>query len=370
MNRDLTPHQIVAELDATQTTEILDQMNAEATSLRFDLWRLDAEARGAISLDGPEAGSPDQSPDRAQERAQERALHVAAQQRLFAARLGAHFAQMDALGREIDRQRADIEASISQAAAADKRLSSLDQEREMIAQLVERGAAARQRLFEFERSLAEAEGDRGEYRNRIVAAEAQIARAQAEIRQLEQSRLVEIGESRDRARRALESLESRLRAAGDVRERHRLRAPQDGVVVDIRTQTLGAVLAPGAPLMDIVPMNDRLIAEIRLPPEAIDTVHVGRSAEVKLTAYRRSDAPVVEGEVTYVSADLLADPRDGGMFYIARVSLDEADLASYRNVAVSAGMPVEVAINTGARRAADYFLEPLLRNFDRAFREE
>jgi len=357
--------QIVAELDATQTTEILDQMNAEATSLRFDLWRLDAEARGAISLDGadaPETESPD--------RAQERALHVAAQQRLFAARLGAHFAQIDALGREIDRQRADIEASGSQAAAADKRLSSLDQEREMIAQLVERGAAARQRLFEFERSLAEAEGDRGEYRNRIVAAEAQIARAQAEIRQLEQGRLVEIGENRDRARRTLASLESRLRAAGDVRERHRLRAPQDGVVVDIRTQTLGAVLAPGAPLMDIVPMNDRLIAEIRLPPEAIDTVHVGRSAEVKLTAYRRSDAPVVEGEVTYVSADLLADPRDGGMFYIARVSLDEADLASYRNVAVSAGMPVEVAINTGARRAADYFLEPLLRNFDRAFREE
>ena len=357
--------QIVAELDATQATEILDQMNAEATSLRFDLWRLDAEARGAISLDGADAPEA-----RWRDRSQERALHVAAQQRLFAARLGAHFAQIDALGREIDRQRADIEASGSQAAAADKRLSSLDQEREMIAQLVERGAAARQRLFEFERSLAEAEGDRGEYRNRIVAAEAQIARAQAEIRQLEQGRLVEIGENRDRARRTLASLESRLRAAGDVRERHRLRAPQDGVVVDIRTQTLGAVLAPGAPLMDIVPMNDRLIAEIRLPPEAIDTVHVGRSAEVKLTAYRRSDAPVVEGEVTYVSADLLADPRDGGMFYIARVSLDEADLASYRNVAVSAGMPVEVAINTGARRAADYFLEPLLRNFDRAFREE
>ncbi len=353
--------QIVAEMDATQTAEILDQMGAEATSLRFDLWRLGAEARGAISLeaaDAPRIATRDQ------------ALHVAAQQRLFAARLGAHAARLEALRREIDRQRADIEASRSQAAAAERRLSSLEQEREMIAKLVERGAAARQRLFEFERALAEAEGDRGEYRNRIVGAEAQIARAEAEIRQLEQGRLVEIGESRDKARRALEALESRLRAAGDVRERHRLRAPQEGVVVDIRTMTPGAVLAPGAQLMDIVPMNDRLVAEIRLPPEAIDTVHVGREAEIKLIAYRRSDAPVVDGEVTYVSADLLTDPRDGDMYFIARVSLEEAGLASYRNVAISAGMPVEVAVNTGARRAADYFLEPLLRNFDRAFREE
>lgn len=353
--------QIVAEMDATQTTEILGQIDAEVTSLRFDLWRLAAEERGAISLDGADA------PETA---TQDRPFHITEQQRLFAARLGAHTAQIDALTREIDRQRAEIESSKSQASAADRRITLLDQERKMFAQLVERGAAPRQRLFEFERSLAAAEGDRGEYRNQIVAAEAQMARAKAEIRQFEQKRLVEIGESRDKARRALDSLDSRRRAAGDVLERHRLRAPQEGVVVNIRTLTPGAVIAPGAPLMDIVPMNDRLIVEIRLPPEAIDTVHAGRKAEVTLIAYRRRYAPVVDGEVIYVSADLLTDPRDGSAFYSARVSLDEAGLASYPNVALGAGMPVEVAINTGARRAADYFLEPLLRNFHRAFREE
>ena len=66
---------------------------------------------------------------------------------------------------------------------------------------------------------------------------------------------------------------------------------------------------------------------------------------------------MVDGEVIYVSADLIEDERD-------------ARLANYPAVALTAGMPVEVAIQTRERRAGDYFLEPLTRSFNRALREE
>ncbi len=153
-------------------------------------------------------------------------------------------------------------------------------------------------------------------------------------------------------------------------ERSNLRAPQGGLVVHIYTVTPGAVIRSGAPVMDIVPDQDRLIAEVRLPPEAIDTVHVGRTARVKLTAYRRAKAPVVDGEVIFVSADLREDERDGSFYFDARVSLDPAGVRALPEVSLTAGMPVEVAIQTGERRAGDYFLEPLLRHFGRALREE
>jgi len=130
------------------------------------------------------------------------------------------------------------------------------------------------------------------------------------------------------------------------------------------------VVPTGAPLMDIVPDADRLIASIRIPLDAIDTVHVGRKARVKLTAYHRAKGPVVEGEVIYVSADLIEDERDGSAFFEARVALDPATLARLPGVTLTAGMPVEVAIRTGERRAGDYFLEPLTRSFGRALREE
>ena len=99
-------------------------------------------------------------------------------------------------------------------------------------------------------------------------------------------------------------------------------------------------------------------------------MHVGRKARVKLTAYHRAKGPVVDGEVIYVSADLIEDERDGTAFFEARVALDPASLANYPAVALTAGMPVEVAIQTGERRAGDYFLEPLTRSFNRALREE
>ena len=153
-------------------------------------------------------------------------------------------------------------------------------------------------------------------------------------------------------------------------ERRNLRAPQAGIVVDIRTITPGAVIHSGDPVMDIVPDGDRLVVETRLSPDAIDTVYVGRHAKVKLTAFHRTKGPVVDGEVIFVSADLLENERDGSSYFDARVSIDPASLARFPGIVLSAGMPVEVAIQTGERRAGDYFLEPLMRHFGRALREE
>jgi HlyD family secretion protein len=79
---------------------------------------------------------------------------------------------------------------------------------------------------------------------------------------------------------------------------------------------------------------------------------------------------VVDGEVTYVSADLLEDERDGSPYFEARVAIDPASLAEHPDIALSPGMPVEVAIRVGERRAGDYLLEPILRHMSRAFREE
>jgi HlyD family secretion protein len=240
----------------------------------------------------------------------------------------------------------------------------------MNATLVAKGATARQKLLELDRTIALLEGERDASRARMAAAREEIARTEAEIGTLDQQRLVEIGERLAEDRRKLDAVASQIRAAADVLERRNLRAPQSGLVVQIHTVTPGAVVGSGVPLMEIVPDGDRLIVETRLPPDAIDTVHVGRPATVRLTAYKRSKAPSIDGEVIRVSPDLIEDERDGETYFEARVALDPTGIAALPEVSLTAGMPVEVAIRTGERRAGDYFLEPLLRHFNRALREE
>lgn len=354
--------QIVATLDATQTREQLAQLQSERTALVFDIWRLEAEEAGRTALD------PASAPDSADPAL--RADQVTAQVRLFKARTLAHAGQVAALNRQIDQLRAQIEADEGQARAAERQIALWTEERGMTASLVERGATPRQRLLELDRTIALLGGTRDEHRGLADAARESIARARVDIETLAQQRFIEIAERLAEGRRLIETLASKIRAAQDVLERHNLRAPQDGVVVDIRTVTPGAVVGSGAPLMDIIPDDDRLVALTRLDPDSIDTVHVGRLARVRLTAYRRSLAPVVDGKVIYVSADLLEDERDGSAYFEARVSLDANQIAELSDVSLTAGMPVEVAIQVGERRAGDYFLEPILRHLRLAFKEE
>lgn len=348
--------QPVAQLDTTQERERLAQLESERLALIFDIWRLEAEANGE-PLDTVLAPEPD--PDR-----------IAAQVSLHHARHSLHKRQVASLTRQAEHLSAQARANHAQAQASERQIDSWRQELANTEALVARGAATRQKLREINRNLSVLEGERDQHVALAEASERDASRVIADIATLRQQRTAEATEQMAQARRALPALQAQMRANEDILRRRTLRAPQDGRVVDIPIVTPGAVIGSGAIVMEIVPDTDALVIQARLPPEAIDTVHVGRTARVRLTAYRRAIAPMVEGEVTYVSADLLVEPRDGSRYFEVRVALHAAALKEYPEVTLTAGMPVEVAIQTGERRAGDYMLEPFLRHMRTALRDE
>lgn len=348
--------QPVAQLDTTQERERLAQLEAERRALVFDIWRLEAEAQGR-ALNG--ATAPEVDADR-----------IAAQVRLFDARLALHNGQRASMTRQAEHLSAQSEANSARAIAAERQIESWTLELASTEALVERGAATRQKVREIGRTLSVLEGDRAEYTALAKANERDGARVIADIDTLRQQRVAEANELLAQSRRSLPALEAQMRASEDILDRRTLRAPQNGLVVDIPIVTPGAVIGSGTIVMEIVPDNDALVVQVRLPPESIDTVYVGRKARVRLTAYRRAIAPTIDGEVTYVSADLLEEPRDGSRYFEARIALDLAAVEEEQGVALMAGMPAEVAIQTGERRAGDYLLEPILRHLNTAMRDE
>ncbi len=359
----VTAGQTVARLDDTQITERLVQMRAEYEDRLFTRWRLAAEQAGLRP-------DPGDAPDLGADRQDARRAEIASALALYDARMRSHGAQIAALDRQIAQRRGQIAANRGLADAAALQLTSWSEERASIAQLVSSGAAPARRLWELDRAMAVSAGERDENLGLIEAAEQDIARAGAEKEALGQTRLAEIATELAETRRALLSLDSQIRAARDVRARHLMRAPHSGRVVDISLITPGAVLGAGDVLMEILPADDQLVALVRLDPNAIDSVHTGGPARVRLTAYKRADAPLVNGTVSFVSPDLLQDPATQTPYFEARVTLDAGDLARHSDMPISAGMPVEVTLVIGTRRAGDYLLEPILRHLRRAFREE
>ncbi|NNU17661.1 HlyD family type I secretion periplasmic adaptor subunit [Parvularcula sp. ZS-1/3] len=162
------------------------------------------------------------------------------------------------------------------------------------------------------------------------------------------------------ASRNVLSLTQQLEASDDRLSRTLLRAPLDGIVLGLEANTVGGIVRPGEPVMEIVPEESRLIALIRIPPTDREAVQPGQAVVAQLSAYKQYSVPRISGEVLSVSADLREEPSTGAQFYEARVLLDPETLTGLTSVELVPGLPVEAFIASGrARTFLDYMLEPI-----------
>jgi HlyD family secretion protein len=217
--------------------------------------------------------------------------------------------------------------------------------------------------------MADIEGRRGEVAAQISRAEQVINESNATRYKLENDRQNDIAQSLREAQNQKFQLREKLLAAEDQLSRTEIKAPEDGAVTELRIHTPGGVIGAGAPLLDLVPGQDRLIVIARLRPEDIDVVYPGLKAEVHLIPYNQRRVPRLKGTVMQVSADRLVDKRTDQPYYLAKIRVEDPRIAT-QNIKIIPGMPAQVFITTGQSTVALYALRPLIDSFHKAFRED
>ena len=147
--------------------------------------------------------------------------------------------------------------------------------------------------------------------------------------------------------------------------------PVEGSVVELAFHTIGGVIRPGERIMSIVPDDTDYVVEAKLNVVDIDTVHVGQLADIRFSAFQHKPSFVMEGKVTYVSADSVQD-NAGHSYYDIKAELTPEGMKAFdRNeFFIVPGMPVEVMIKTGDRTMLEYILKPFIDMFKRAFNED
>lgn len=248
-------------------------------------------------------------------------------------------------------------------------LEPLREEVTLTEDLVARGAVPQIELLRLRARVAELEGDLAVGAARtptldaaIREAEAQIAAAQAGYRSRARQRLA-------RVQLELAVVREGLEAATDRVERTVLRAPARGIVNRIPATTIGAVVQPGAPVLEIVPVEDRLLIEAEISPRDVAFITVGEPASVKITAYDYLVYGALDGEVSRIGADAVQDAEGMPVF---RVEIRTAsDFLDYNGaqLPIMPGMQAQVDIQTGTRTVMSYLLNPLLRAGSEALRE-
>ena len=165
-----------------------------------------------------------------------------------------------------------------------------------------------------------------------------------------------------------------LRPAQDINTRTRIVAPVDGEVVGLKVHTIGAAIGPRDPILDLVPTDAPLIIEAKIKPDNVREIAPNSHADVRLTAYNPRTSPVLEGTVTYLSADSLNDKETRQPFYLAHIEIPPGVVARANRVAkepivLGPGLHAEVFIKTRSRSAFDYLFEPVWDGIEKSMRD-
>lgn len=224
----------------------------------------------------------------------------------------------------------------------------------------EQGFVPRQRMFELERALAYVTGQRNEDQANLGRVQSQMSEIRLRMAQVRAAFRKEVETQLTDVQRQVDDLSQRRIATLDELERVVLRAPEAGTIVELSIHTIGGVAAPGQKLMDIVPTGSKLVVEVMIPPQLIDSVNLGQFADIHFPAFDQTIVPVVEGKLVYVGADRQTDPRTDVSYFVGRVEITPAGHKELGKNELRLGMPADVIIKTGERSLFAYLVKPLL----------
>ena len=346
--------QPLLRLDVTQTRAELAALTSEHEALSAQAARLQAELAGrapdfaALGSDSPTvaaavAGQQALYEARAQEQAAEREMLEGTLRRLEARR--------GAIGAELGSVEAQLALTLEDAAANRT--------------LAERGVTTKASLRDIERTLAGLRGSEAALTAQLAEAgaaeaEARLDRAGADTRRVSATseELAKVVARIAEIRPALAALEDRLARA-------RVAAPVAGTVVGMSVATIGGVIAPGEPLMRIVPDSAVLVAESRVRPADRERLAKGMRSEVRLPGVEAHGEASLFGAVSDISAERVAGASaEQEDHYLMTVTLDRPSAAT-----LAPGMPVTVVVPTAPRSVVDYILSPIRDAIARSMRE-
>jgi len=331
-----------------------DQMRAREASLA-----LRAERLRAFVLDRtPDFSAGGDHPDL-----------LADQQAILELQIEARESQRRVIHSRIEQRQAQLEALAEQKQNLKEQTAILKEQLGMRAKLLKKGLVSRVVYLESQRSLSRTQGELASVVGRITEAHAALGEARNSLLELDANLRNEALDEMGTVTGELAQVREAIAKLKDRVQRLEVSAPTRGVVKGLTTRTIGAVISPGAPIMEIVPIDDVLVAEVRISPRDVGHLRPGLEAEVKITTYDMARFGTVEGRLKRVSASTFEDEQ-GDPFYKGVIELSQAYVGNDPDYnPIRPGMVVNADIITGSKTLLQYLLKPVYRGLSSAFRE-
>jgi hemolysin D len=366
--------QVLARLDTTMATADKTSISADLATQQMQARRLQAELADQPML--PQAG------DNPQDYA-----HVLSQ---YTAHRRAYLDSLDQEKSLLAKMEHERRSASEVATKLEQTIPTYKRAAEAYAGLEKEGYMSGLAAAEKQRDLIEKTKDLDAQRSSVAALNAAIAAQQKRVTQVQSSYKSELEKELADVRAKIAQLQPDLDKTIYREGLMELKAPQDGVIKDLATTTIGAVVQPGTVVMTLVPKGEHIYADVEIKNDDIGFVQVGQSAQIKLAAYPFQKYGMLTGTVMRISADA-SEPKQptpqtvsgggqsnsennrnsGVATYKARIKLNQQTLSGPRGNAlpITPGMQAVAEINQGKRTVLEYLLSPVQKAAQEAGRE-
>lgn len=277
--------------------------------------------------------------------------------------------QIAVLQARISEYKTEIEGIEEQRASLQQQAGLLDSEMSGLSELYQKDLVPKPRILELQRQRAQLEGQIGGSITDQAKAEKSIGETELQINQVRQEFYQEASKELSDDQVQIGDLQQRFAVAQDAAQRVSITAPMDGVVQDLKVFTVGGVVRPGEPLMEIAPDRGHMIIEARFSPNDVDSVHQNQTVQIRFSTFHSRTIPVINGVIRSVSQDRLSDEATHAPYYLAVVDVSELHLPPELNGKLKPGLPAEIVATTGSRTALQYAFGPLSNAITGTMRE-
>jgi adhesin transport system membrane fusion protein len=271
--------------------------------------------------------------------------------------------------REVTQKQQELNELTSRSEELGTQLGLIKQKLEQIRPLVAQKLEPSTTLTDLKIRESEIRSEYSVIQSSIAKAQSAVSQAGDKLRQVPIKFKAEEWNELKEASNKLAEARGNFTSDVDRFTRTDVRSPVKGIIKQLLVTTVGGVIKPGEPLLEIVPLEDTLLIEARVQPRDVAFLHPGLQASVKITAYDYSIYGDLKAELLRVSADSITDDK-GNTFYKAYLRTKGTILSKAKKpLPIIPGMVATVDILTGKKTIWDYLMKPILKARETALTE-
>jgi adhesin transport system membrane fusion protein len=343
----VVPGQVLLQVDSTRFESSVRENRSEYLSLSAKAARLLA-IRDGKPFDPPA------------EVVAEDPKSVTQEQQLYQTANSEMQAQVSIAHQQLEERTQELSEARSKERAGSQSYDSSIKELNVTKPLLATGAVSEMEVLRLQRDVDRYRNERDIAAAQIQRALAAVTEASRKIQEVELDFRNSAGKEFSETMTKLNALTQSSTGLNDKVKQSAIRSPVKGTVKRLLVNTVGGVVQPGRDIVEIVPLEGKLVLEAKVQPRDIAFLRPGQKAVVKFTAYDFSIYGGLDANLELIGADSVTDER-GNTFYTVRVSTTKTNLGDRDRLPIIPGMVAEVDIITGQKTILSYLMKPVLR---------